>query len=357
MELSEHDMKLKIYHNSLVRVISGMILFVFVPGFIFLILWPFFGWLPGVIGAGCAFSVAAYGLLIGWRNIKVKTVMCTSSLLPEAFEGYRILQLSDIHIGTFLKNRSFITKLVNTVQKQRIDLIVFTGDLVNASAEEIIPFTTVLNKLHAPDGVLSILGNHDYCEYGGDTSEKSIQKNQEVLLYLERKMGWKLLLNDHVLIHRPKVGKDQVFDASLSHSRREGQTSDDGVDSTSTIAVIGVENISRPPFRSYGDLDQAMKGLPKGMFKILLSHDPHHWRMEVLHHTDIALTLSGHTHAGQLRIGHFSPIKWFYHEWNGKYIEDGSMLYVSTGIGGTMPFRLGAAPEIPIIELHRSVQS
>ena len=140
MELSEHVMKWKIYHNSLVRGISGIILFVGVPGFIFLALWLFFGWLTGTIGAVCAFLIAAYGLLIGWRNIKVKTVMCTSSLLPEAFEGYRILQLSDIHIGTFLKNRSFITKLVKLVQKQKIDLIVFTGDLVNSTAEEMIPF-------------------------------------------------------------------------------------------------------------------------------------------------------------------------------------------------------------------------
>jgi len=348
-------MKWKIYHNSLVRGISGIILFVGVPGFIFLALWLFFGWLTGTIGAVCAFLIAAYGLLIGWRNIKVKTVMCTSSLLPEAFEGYRILQLSDIHIGTFLKNRSFITKLVKLVQKQKIDLIVFTGDLVNSTAEEMIPFMRVLGKLHAPDGILSVLGNHDYCEYGCDTSEKNIHKNQKVLHYLEGKMGWKLLLNEHVLIHRPRIERDHVSDVSLSHPYGEGHTGDDAANPASTIAVVGVENICKPPFRSYGNLDQAMKGLPKGMFKILLSHDPHLWRMEVLHHTDIAHTLSGHTHAGQLKIGHFSPIKWFYHEWGGKYTEDGSMLYVSTGIGGTMPFRLGAAPEIPIIELHRSV--
>ncbi|MCH3970316.1 MAG: metallophosphoesterase [Prevotella sp.] len=348
-------MKLTIHHNSLVRGIFGAILFIGIPGLVFLILWPFLGWLPGVIGAGCIFLIAVYGLLIGWRHIKVRRVSCVSPLLPQAFEGYRILQLSDIHIGTFLKNRSFITKVVDMVQKQKVDLIVFTGDLVNVSAEEIIPFTTVLDRLHAPDGVLSVLGNHDYCEYGKDTSEENIRKNQKVLHYLEEKMGWKLLLNDHVLIHRPvKVARHSQEEAA---GRVRGESCPDApADEDSTIAVIGVENISRPPFQSYGDLDHAMKGLPEGMFKILLSHDPHHWRMGVLHHTDIALTLSGHTHAGQLRIGHFSPVKWFYHEWGGKYTEDGSMLYVSTGIGGTMPFRLGDPPEIPIIELHRPAE-
>lgn len=169
------------------------------------------------------------------------------------------------------------------------------------------------------------MGNHDYCEYGADKSEHNIEKNQTVLRYLEAKIGWRLLMNEHALIRR---GDD-------------------------AIAVIGVENISRPPFQDYGDLHKAMEGLPTGMFKILLSHDPSHWRRGVLHQTDIALTLSGHTHAGQLRIGRLSPSKVAYQEWGGKYTEDGSMLYVSTGIGGTVPFRIGAWPEVNVITLRR----
>lgn len=269
----------------------------------------------------------AYGFFFGWRHIIVRRATCASPLLPEAFDGYKVLQLSDIHIGTYLRNRKFIDKLVRMVNAQHADLVVFTGDLVNVSAEEVIPFQHALKQVQAPDGVYSIMGNHDYCEYIPDKSEHKIEKNQTVLKYLENKIGWKLLLNEHVLIHR----------------------------GDSEIALIGVENISRPPFPDYGDLKKAMEGLPKGMFKILLSHDPSHWRRGVLHQTDIALTLSGHTHAGQMRVGRLSPSKVAYQEWGGKYTEDGSMLYVSTGIGGTVPFRIGAWPEINVITLKRKV--
>jgi predicted MPP superfamily phosphohydrolase len=267
----------------------------------------------------------AYGFFFGWRHVIVRRATCVSPLLPASFNGYRVLQLSDIHIGTYLRNRRFIDKLVALVNDQHADLVVFTGDLVNVSAEEVIPFQHVLKQVSATDGVLSIMGNHDYCEYGEDKSERNVAKNQTVLHYLEEKIGWHLLMNEHVLIHR---GDD-------------------------AIAIIGVENISRPPFQDYGDLKKAMEGLPQGMFKILLSHDPSHWRRGVLHQTDIALTLSGHTHAGQLRVGRLSPSKVAYQEWGGKYTEDGSMLYVSTGIGGTVPFRLGAWPEINIITPQR----
>jgi len=215
---------------------------------------------------------------------------------------------------------------------------VFTGDLVNIKATEAVPFVKILKKLNAPDGIYSVMGNHDYCEYGipADksfnefTRQRWALRNQHAMKFLQRQMGWRLLMNENVKITRQN-----------EHGKEE------------SIHIIGVENISKPPFKDYGNMDKAMEGMKIGTFKILLTHDPSHWRRGVLGKTDIALTLSGHTHAAQLKLGNFSPAKWMYHEWGGKYVEDGSTLHVSLGVGGTMPFRLGAWPEINEITLVR----
>lgn len=318
-------MAVRIRHNSLMRLVFGSLLFIVLPGLLFLALWPLLGWKIALSLPVLIWLVVLYGFFFGWRHIVVRSATCESPLLPTSFDGYRVLQLSDIHIGTFLRNRGFVDKLVRIVNAQEPDLIVFTGDLVNVSAEEVIPFQHILKQMRARDGVYSIMGNHDYCEYGDDKSIGNVTRNQNILKYLEEKMGWRLLMNEHVRI---------------------------GNGCGDEIAVIGVENISRPPFPDYGDLQKAVAGLPAGMFKILLSHDPSHWRRGVLHETDIALTLSGHTHAGQVRIGKFSPARWAYNEWGGKYVENDSMLYVSLGVGGTVPFRLGAWPEVNVITLR-----
>ena len=318
-------MAVRIRHNSLMRLVFGSLLFIVLPGLLFLALWPLLGWKIALSVPVLIWLVVLYGFFFGWRHIVVRSATCESPLLPTSFDGYRVLQLSDIHIGTFLRNRGFVDKLVRIVNAQEPDLIVFTGDLVNVSAEEVIPFQHILKQMRARDGVYSIMGNHDYCEYGDDKSIGNVTRNQNILKYLEEKMGWRLLMNEHV-----RIGNGYGDE----------------------IAVIGVENISRPPFPDYGDLRKAVAGLPAGMFKILLSHDPSHWRRGVLHETDIALTLSGHTHAGQVRIGKFSPARWAYNEWGGKYVENDSMLYVSLGVGGTVPFRLGAWPEVNVITLR-----
>lgn len=319
-------MKLRLRHNTMMRLVFGSILFIGVPGILFLLVWPFLAWKLALVLPALMLMLVVYGFFFGWRHIVVRRAVCESPLLPEAFDGYRVLQLSDLHVGTFLRNRGFVDKLVDMVNLQEADLVVFTGDLVNVSAEELIPFQHALKQIRATDGVCSVMGNHDYCEYGADKSAGNIARNQLVLKYMQEKMGWHLLLNEHRIIGR------------------EG---------SEPIALIGVENISRPPFPNYGDLGKAMEGLPRGMFKILLSHDPSHWRREVLGKTDVALTLSGHTHAGQLRIGKFSPARWAYNEWGGKYVEAGAMLHVSLGVGGTVPFRFGAWPEINVIQLKR----
>jgi hypothetical protein len=321
----------EIMHNTSMRVFFALVLCVALPKLLFVILQFVLSPLAALVTALVPVALFAYGFFFGWRRIVVRKAVCESELLPQSFDGYRILQLSDLHIGTFLKNKSFIRKLVNVVNEQHADLIVFTGDLVNVRADEVRPFVSDLSKMVSKDGVLSVMGNHDYCEYGQDHSEEYKKRNQNVLHYFERKMGWRLLDNEHVTIGRLR----QANGENISES----------------IAVIGVENISKPPFPDYGNLAVAMGELPKGMFKVLLSHDPSHWRRGVLHKTDIALTLSGHTHAGQLKIGKFSPSKWAYNEWGGKYTEGNSMLYVSTGVGGTVPFRFGAWPEINIITL------
>ncbi len=315
------------FHNTCLRVFFALVLCFVLPKLLFVLFHLIVGWQTAVGVVAVTELFLLYGFFFGWRRIVVKSAVCSDAAIPESFDGYRVLQLSDIHIGTFLQNKSFVNKLVRVVNAQRADLVVFTGDLVNVSATELLPFMTVLDGIKAPDGVYSVMGNHDYCEYGNDHSIRRMQRNQHALVYMEEKMGWHMLMNEHVTI-----------------SRGNGR-----------IALVGVENIGKPPFKSHGHLGKAVDGLPDGMFKILLSHDPTHWRLGVLQNTDIQLTLSGHTHAGQFKIGRFSPSRWAYNEWGGMYEEQGRHLYVSLGIGGTVPFRFGAWPEVNVITLrHQS---
>lgn len=282
----------------------------------------------GLVFALLSFSLFVYGFVAGWKKLKVREVSIETSDLPLTFDGYRILQISDLHIGSFSgSGKKMIDRLVRLVNDQEADLIVFTGDLVNICASELEPFTHVLSQLNAKDGVFSILGNHDYGLYGKWESLRQQEENLDRLKALERSLGWDLLLNENRLIRRG--------DAS--------------------IAIIGVENIGKPPFPKFGDLREAMKGLPDKIYKVLLSHDPSHWRREVLPETDIQLTLSGHTHGMQLRFGRFSISRWAYPEWGGLYKEGERSLYVSLGIGGSVLFRVGAWAEVNVITLRRSL--
>ena len=276
------------------------------------------------LGNGIAvFLLALYGIFFGWRELEVKQVDIYIEDLPEAFEGYRIAQLTDLHVGAYGDNTAFVERVVNETNALQPDMIVFTGDLININAYEAIPFETTLAQLKAKDGVLSILGNHDYCRYGFGKSEEEQQAGVEAVQVTERRMGWHLLVDEHLFVHR----------------------------GTDSIALAGVGNISEK--RHYGDLNKALNGLSDSVFTILLSHDPEHWRMEVLDHPVVHLTLSGHTHAAQVRIGRWSPAALFMDEWSGLYERDHHYLYVSEGLGGTFPFRLGATPQIVLITLHR----
>lgn len=324
--------QLGIWHNTMFRAFFGLTLAIMFPKLLFTLLAVTMGWKVGLGAAAVLLTALLYGFIFGWRRIVVRTATCRSRLLPDDFDGYRIVHLSDLHIGTFLRNPAFINSLADAVNGQHPDMVVFTGDLVNVSAIELLPFRKTLSAISAPDGVYSVMGNHDYCMYAQDCTHRvhgrSItvaERDRMLLKYMEDKMGWRMLMNENVVIKRGK----------------------------SSIAVVGVENIGKPPFKSFGNLAKALTGLPEGMFKILLSHDPTHWRCGVLNKTDIALTLSGHTHAGQVRLGRFSPAKWAYNEWGGSYVEGNSMLHVSPGIGGTVPFRFGAWPEINVVVLKK----
>lgn len=280
------------------------------------------------MGTGLVFFAAMlFGLTFGYRNITVRSFTYTHPEVPKAFEGYRIIHISDLHLGTLAGKKDVVKRLVDSINAQHPDLVVFTGDLVNYHPDEIDEFHTILRQITTRDGVVSVMGNHDYLTYHHWETPADSAAAVTALQEKERALGWKLLLNAHHIIRH-------------------------GADS---LVVVGVENDGCPPFPAYGDLGKARRGLDKGCFSILLSHDPTHWKRKVLPDTDIPLTLSGHTHGMQLKIGTFSPASWFYKEWGGDYIsEDGRTLYVSLGAGQVLiPFRLGAWPEMTLITLRR----
>ncbi|MCH5236030.1 MAG: metallophosphoesterase, partial [Muribaculaceae bacterium] len=270
-------------------------LLVFLPVFIFAIIsligkgvglfWSqgsmVFNWIA--LGITCLWLVVAiYGSVIGWKKVTVEKVTIASSKIPESFNGYKIVQLSDFHIGTYGSSPKTVEKIIRKVNSLNPDLIVFTGDLVNTSSSEINQFEDVLTQLKAKDGVLSVLGNHDYCLYKRYVAPDSPDKELSKMVTTENKIGWKLLRNDNLQIKR---GND-------------------------SIAIIGVENAGGQSFTDRADLKQALYGIPENEFKILLSHDPSHWRREVVPKSNIDLMLAGHTHAMQFKIGNWSPSKY-----------------------------------------------
>lgn len=298
----------------------------------------------GLLAALACLAVMWGGVVYTRRAIDVEEVTIKSPRLPEEFDGYRIVQISDLHVGTWGNDTTFISAFVDSVNALRPDLIVFTGDIVNRKTEEIYPFMNTLARLKAPDGVLSVLGNHDYGDYVDwkDPSERS--ENNRRLASCQKEMGWDLLNNTRRFIKR----------------------------GTDSITVVGVENWGDPPFPVYGDLEAALSSSRDslhhqndGHFKILLSHNPEHWNRVVSKTTDFDLTLSGHTHAMQMMIDlggwKWSPAKYRYEQWGGLYerLNDAGQptrLYVNIGGGEVgMPSRLMAAkPEITLLTLRKT---
>lgn len=284
--------------------------------------------LTGGVIAIVAFLAMWWGALVNRFRVDVREVDFEFLHLPAAFDGFRIVQISDLHVGTYGDDDRFVRKLVGVINGLHPDAVMFTGDIVNRHSSELIPFVDALSGIEAPYGVFSILGNHDYGDYADWPSEADKAADVAALCAMQESMGWKLLLNQTEFMHS---GRD-------------------------SIAVIGVENIGDPPFRIYGSLPKAYPGVGDSVSKILLSHNPAHWTDSISDHDDvnISLTLSGHTHAMQIEVAGLSPAAMRYATWGGMYGDEAGRhaLYVNIGAGTVgMPMRLGATPEITLITL------
>nr|WP_315180149.1 metallophosphoesterase [uncultured Flavobacterium sp.] len=288
------------------------------------------------IGLGLAavpFLSLIYGVTIGKYNYKVVKQRIFFPDLPDAFDGFTITQISDVHSGSF-DNPEKINYAIDLVNEQNSDMILFTGDIVNTDAKEMHPWIETFNRIKKHEyGKYSVLGNHDYGEYVTWPSEVAKEDNFKGIKDLYGQIGFKLMLNEHTFIEK---GDEK-------------------------IALIGVENWGHN-FKKAGDIDKASQYVNKEDFKILMSHDPSHWEYEVQHHDkNFHLTLSGHTHGMQFGIeipGYFkwSLAQYVYKQWAGLYENLGRYVYVNRGFGfHAYPGRVGIMPEITVIELKKGV--
>jgi predicted MPP superfamily phosphohydrolase len=286
------------------------------------------------LGLGLAaipFLSLIYGIVEGKYNFKVIKQRIYFPDLPEEFDGFKITQISDVHSGSF-DNPEKINYAIDLINEQESDMILFTGDIVNTHAKEMIPWITTFNRIKAHQyGKYSVLGNHDYGEYIAWPSEKDKEANFQAIKNLYGQIDFKLLLNEHTFIEKG------------------GQK----------IALVGVENWGHN-FKKAGDINKASEGLTKDDFKVLMSHDPSHWDYEVQHHPkNFHLTLSGHTHGMQFGIeipGYFkwSLVQYVYKQWAGLYENKGRYVYVNRGFGfHAYSGRVGIMPEITVIELKK----
>ena len=309
----------------------------------------------GLVLAG----IVAFAIILGAatrHHIKVRKTTIYSKNLPAKFDGLRIAHITDLHLGNLSPRDNYLKKIVTKLTEIRPDMLVFTGDMMNISAEEVEGLDGLFDTIDAPYGRYAVMGNHDYGDYKDWKSEEAKEANLMAAYEAYRRVGF-VLLNDSVA----KLTWEHYSPSSDSCS-------------ISIINIIGVENCGKPPFPHYGDLAKATEMiepaqfyLPQcynsfaepAQFNILLSHDPTHWREEVLkeEYKYIDLTLSGHTHSAQIGInlGNFkwSPSQWLFDQWDGLYEKDNQYLFVSRGLGYVgIPFRLGMPAEISIIELR-----
>ncbi len=283
--------------------------------------------------AALPFASFIYGMVKGAFDYKVHKVKVVLPNLPSEFNGLKIVQISDIHSGSFVST-SPLEAAIKIVMEQNADIIFFTGDLVNNESKEVLPFVDVLKKIQSPMGVYSTLGNHDYGDYISWESQAAKSQNLEDLKNTHATLGWKLLMNEHVVL---KKGESE-------------------------IALIGVENWGgNLNFTKYGDMKKAHTGTEKYPVKLLLSHDPSHWNIQVTEEfKDVDITFSGHTHGFQFGIEipgwiKWSPSQFVYKHWGGLYSKGPQHLYVNRGLGFLgYPGRVGILPEITVMELYNS---
>ena len=287
----------------------------------------FISWL-GIAFGGGLFATLLYGFSNKY-NYQLKKIKLVFDNLPSNFKGLKIVHISDIHSGSF-NDKAAVLRGVEMVMSAKPDLVLFTGDLVNDKADEMHNYMDVFNKINAPMGVYSTLGNHDYGDYASWPTPEAKKENLERLKNVHAQLGWRLLMNEHVVLEKD------------NHQ----------------IALLGIENWSAfGNFPKYGKMSEAYPGSEKYPFKILMSHDPSHWDAEVrTKYPDIDIMLSGHTHGMQFGLENpyfkWSPVQWFYKEWAGLYEEGKQKLYVNRGYGFIgYPGRVGILPEITLIEL------
>ncbi len=282
----------------------------------------------GMVAGSLMFGGMVYGIVWGKFNFRVLREKIDSPRIPQAFDGLKIVQISDAHLGSFAGDLEPVQRAVQMINELDADLVVFTGDLVNVHANEAEPWIEVFSHINAKYGKFSVFGNHDYADYGNFSP---LEKSQSVkrLKEIHRLMGFRLLEDENVSI-----------------------TLDD-----QAITLIGVHNWGKG-FHQVGNLQVARKDAPVDNFKILLSHDPTHFEHQVKGHTDIDLTLSGHTHGMQMGIEipalniKWSPVRFRYPRWAGLYEENGQRLYINRGFGVlAFPGRVGMAPEITLLTL------
>jgi uncharacterized protein len=286
----------------------------------------------GLMVAAIPFSAFIYGMVKGAYDYRVKRVTLHFQNLPQAFDGFKMLQISDLHTGSFTSTEP-LKEAVQLINKQEADLVFFTGDLVNNVATELTDHIGTLKDIKAQQGVFSVLGNHDYGDYVNWESREAKTRNLQTLVAAQRQMGWQVLMNEN-----RRIEKDGEH-----------------------ITVLGVENWgNRAGFPKYGDLSKAYSGAENSPFKVLLSHDPSHWDGEInKNFPDIDLTLSGHTHGMQFGVNvpglKWSPVQYVYEQWAGLYKRGKQYLYVNTGLGFIgYPGRVGFLPEITVFELKKA---
>lgn len=286
----------------------------------------------GLTLASIPFVSMIYGVLVGAHDYRVRKVKIALKNLPAAFEGFKILQLSDIHAGSFT-HPELVEKGINMAIAQQPDVVFFTGDLVNNIAEEVGEYKKMFARLKAPMGVYSVLGNHDYGDYVEWPTLSAKRDNLDRLIGIHKEMGWDILMNEHRIL---KKGNDH-------------------------IAVIGIENWgAKGRFPKYGKMKEAVKEMPEVPVKLLLSHDPSHWDAQVIpEYNDVDVMFAGHTHGMQFGVEiagiKWSPVKYMYEQWGGLYQKGKQFLYVNRGFGYIgFPGRVGMPPEITVVELVRA---
>jgi predicted MPP superfamily phosphohydrolase len=285
----------------------------------------------GIVFAGLPLLPLVYGIAYGRFDFTIRRLNLNFPGLPSSFNGFKIVQISDFHIGTFIDHQDQVKKLVEMVNTERADLLLFTGDFINNYSTEMDSFLDILKKIQAKYGKYSILGNHDYGEYVQWKTAAEKKANIDRLINLQEDIDFDLLLDESRKI---KISDEE-------------------------IELIGIQNWGMPPFPQYGDLNKAMKNVNDNALKILMSHDPTHWDAQVREKTNIDLMLSGHTHGAQFGIEipgwRWSPVTLRYKQWGGLYSEGKQHLYVNTGLGSIgYPGRVGMPPEITVFELRNA---